>query len=94
LGWIAWDVGLLVDLGVRMAGNEVGGWVPGIVAVAIAVLSILCGKELARSLTGGIVRGLSVSPDGKKCPSAGMDGSLLLWELPAGEYLSPLNWSP
>src|SRR6266545_6973005 len=46
LGWIAWGVGLLVGLAVRLASDAEGGWVPGILAVAIAVLSIVCGKYL------------------------------------------------
>jgi hypothetical protein len=47
LGWIAWGVGLLVGVAIRLAADDVGGWGPGIMAVAIALVSILCGKYLA-----------------------------------------------
>ncbi len=47
LGWIAWGVGLAVGLAVRLAQGDVGGWVPGILAVVIALLSILGGKYLS-----------------------------------------------
>ena len=47
LGWIAWGVGVLVGLAIRFAAEDVVGWMPGILAVGIALLSILCGKYLA-----------------------------------------------
>jgi hypothetical protein len=48
LGWIAWGVGLIIGLGVRLANPDAyGGWVPGILAAVLAVPSLLGGKYLA-----------------------------------------------
>lgn len=47
IGWIAWGIGLLVGIAVRMgAGNE-AGFGPGAVAAIFAVASILAGKYAA-----------------------------------------------
>jgi len=59
IGWIAWGVGGLVGLCVRVAaGNEDEGPLPGVGAAAIAIGSVLLGKYLAihmavASIAGG-----------------------------------------
>src|SRR5687767_5093597 len=59
LGWIAWGVGLLVGLGVRLAADDIGGWRPGILAAVIALVSIVCGKYLTvRFLVSGAFAGV------------------------------------
>lgn len=51
IGWIAWGVGFIVGLGVRMgAGDTLHGVAPGLLATVIAVLAILGGKYAAVSL--------------------------------------------
>lgn len=56
IGWIAWGIGFLVGFGVRMfAGSEEGTGL-GILAAAIAVLSILAGKYAAATLIVGKVQ--------------------------------------
>ncbi len=45
VGWIAWGVGFLAGLGVRIAaGEEKEGVTPGIIAAAIAIGAVLLGK--------------------------------------------------
>lgn len=45
IGWIAWGIGFLVGLAVRLAaGDETQGFVPGVLAAAIAVAAIAGGK--------------------------------------------------
>ncbi len=50
IGWIAWGVGLLVGLGVRLVARENDGVNYGMIAVALAFLSIVLGKYLAVAL--------------------------------------------
>lgn len=51
IGWIAWGVGFLVGLGVRIAcGDSAEGVLPGGVAVVAAVLALLVGKYAAIQL--------------------------------------------
>lgn len=50
IGWIAWGIGALVGLGVRIASQEWHGPTPGAIAVAIALLSVVAGKFLVVSL--------------------------------------------
>jgi hypothetical protein len=51
IGWIAWGIGFLVGLAVRMgAGEEVEGTAPGVTAAVIAVLAILVRKYAAASM--------------------------------------------
>lgn len=51
IGWIAWGIGFLVGLAVRMgAGDENLGAAPGVTAAVVAVLAILVGKYAAASL--------------------------------------------
>jgi hypothetical protein len=47
IGWIAWLVGLLAGLGVRLAARESTGWAPGLLAAVIAVASVAAGKYFA-----------------------------------------------
>jgi hypothetical protein len=47
IGWIAWGVGLLVGLGVRLTAGEEDGPAPGVTAAIIAILAIVAGKYLA-----------------------------------------------
>jgi hypothetical protein len=48
VGWIAWGVGILTGLGVRLAaGDQNEGFVPGITAAVLALLSIVAGKYAA-----------------------------------------------
>lgn len=44
VGWIAWGVGFLAGLGVRLAAQEEDGWMPGAAATAAAVVSVLLAK--------------------------------------------------
>jgi hypothetical protein len=46
IGWIAWSIGGLVGLGVRFAAQDNDGYRFGIIAVVVAVLSIVAGKYL------------------------------------------------
>ncbi|HVJ85611.1 MAG TPA: hypothetical protein VM452_08195 [Caulifigura sp.] len=50
IGWIAWGIGVLVGIAVRMAAGATDGFGPGIVAAVIAVLSICGGKYAASAL--------------------------------------------
>lgn len=50
IGWIAWGVGFLVGVGVRMGSQEWDGAVPGMLAVVLAVLAVVGGKYAAVSL--------------------------------------------
>ena len=50
IGWIAWGIGVLVGIAVRMAAGSTDGFGPGIVAAVIAVLSICGGKYAASAL--------------------------------------------
>jgi hypothetical protein len=47
VGWIAWGIGFVVGFGVRLMASEDQGLLPGIIAVGIAVVSVLAGKYLA-----------------------------------------------
>jgi hypothetical protein len=44
IGWIAWGIGVLVDMAIRMAAGATQGWAPGFTAAVIAVLAIIGGK--------------------------------------------------
>jgi hypothetical protein len=44
VGWIAWGIGVLTGLGVRMAAQNNGGLLAGLVAGAVALLAIGAGK--------------------------------------------------
>lgn len=51
IGWIAWGIGALVGFCVRIASeHHEDGFLPGIIAAIISVLSICAGKYLAASL--------------------------------------------
>lgn len=61
VGWIAWGIGFVVGFGVRFMSAEEQGFMPGMIAVVIAVVSVLAGKyaavELAfRDLAGEMPR--------------------------------------
>lgn len=47
IGWIAWGIGLLVGIAVRMGAENEAGFGPGAVAAIFAVASILAGKYAA-----------------------------------------------
>jgi hypothetical protein len=47
VGWVAWGIGGLVGLAVRVTAREWEGAKPGVIAVGIALLSIVAGKYLA-----------------------------------------------
>lgn len=47
VGWIAWGIGFVVGFGVRFMADEDQGLLPGIIAVGIAIVSVLAGKYLA-----------------------------------------------
>lgn len=50
IGWIAWGVGVLVGIGVRLGGQDWQGAGPGSAAVVIAILAIAGGKYAAASM--------------------------------------------
>ena len=50
IGWIAWGMGFLVGLGVRLVARDNDGVNYGMIAVALAFLSIVLGKYLAVAL--------------------------------------------
>jgi hypothetical protein len=60
VGWIAWGIGFVVGLGVRIAAGEEDGYGPGLTAVVIAVLAVLAGKYAAVSLAVDKVLNLPV----------------------------------
>ncbi len=61
IGWIAWGVGFLVGVGVRMGAQEWDGAAPGILAVVLALLAVVGGKYAAASLmVSGIGADLAV----------------------------------
>src|SRR5262245_9387722 len=47
IGWIAWGVGALVGVGVRLAAGEEYGPKPGVTAAVIAILALIAGKFAA-----------------------------------------------
>jgi len=47
VGWIAWGIGGLVGLGVRIGSRDPGGAIAGMVAATIAIAAVLCGKYAA-----------------------------------------------
>lgn len=73
VGWIAWGVGGLVGLGVRMASDGHEGFFPALIAATISIISILLGKYLvvvllvnmfaAKIMGGDIPEGLEVNSD-------------------------------
>lgn len=50
IGWLAWGVGFLVGLGVRLGAQDWEGVAPGLLAVAVAMLAVVGGKYAAISL--------------------------------------------
>jgi len=45
VGWIAWGVGFLVGVGVRVsAGENEEGFAPGLTAAVVAIVAVLGGK--------------------------------------------------
>ena len=46
VGIVAWGIGFLVGFGVRAAASETVGWLPGILAVLIALGSVVAGKYI------------------------------------------------
>ena len=50
IGWIAWGIGALVGLGVRVASQEWDGVHPGVIAVIIAITSVVAGKYIVVTL--------------------------------------------
>jgi hypothetical protein len=50
VGWIAWGVGILAGLGVRMAAKEQVGFPPAMAATSMAILAILIAKFAVVSL--------------------------------------------
>ena len=50
VGWIAWGIGAIVGLGVRVGGQETDGLAPGALAVLIAILAIVASKYLVVSM--------------------------------------------
>lgn len=50
VGWIAWGIGFVVGLGVRVGAGEDDGPFPGIVAMLIAVLAIVGSKYLVTTM--------------------------------------------
>lgn len=47
VGWIAWGVGILAGLGVRLAAGEDDGFPPGVLAAVLALASVVAGKYIA-----------------------------------------------
>jgi len=61
VGWIAWGIGALVGIGVRVAAGEDEGWLPGASAVTVAVGSIALAKYIVVSLAvSGLADGFSI----------------------------------
>src|SRR5262245_35725197 len=50
IGWIAWGVGFVVGLGVRVAAGNESGFAPGITAAVLAVFALVVGKYAAVTL--------------------------------------------
>ena len=50
VGWVAWGLGALVGLGVRIMAGQDDGWALGFLAAGIAFVSLLGGKYLAVTL--------------------------------------------
>jgi hypothetical protein len=44
VGWIAWGIGVLAGMGVRIAAGEADGKTPGVIAAGMAIASVLLGK--------------------------------------------------
>lgn len=59
-GWIAWGIGALAGVGVRIVTDEEHGLLPGSVAVLAAVLALSMGK------VGGLYLDLNGKPDGQQ----------------------------
>jgi hypothetical protein len=58
IGWIAWGVGLLVGVCVRVsAGEHEEGFAPGLTAAVVAIVAVLGGKYAAYSMQAASVRG-------------------------------------
>jgi hypothetical protein len=58
ISWIAWGIGALVGIGVRIAAGEDAGELSGATAVVLALLSVLGGKYFATEL---MVRSVTAS---------------------------------
>ena len=57
----------------------------------VRLWDVVSGRELARGIASGELRGLSVAPNGKSFVTASLDGTLWEWELP--ETIDPLSGS-
>lgn len=91
IGWIAWGVGFLVGLGVRMGAQDLEGAVPGGLAVLLAVLAVVGGKYAAASLIVSKVvaeHGITISAEDMKQSIA---GEILEERKQKGP---PINWPP
>ena len=53
IGWVAWGIGGLVGLAVRITAREWEGFQPGAISVSVAVLAIVAGKYAAVHFTVG-----------------------------------------
>ena len=53
VGWIAWGVGFLAGVGVRIAAQDEEGLAPGLAATAVAVGAVFLGKYFVVSLAVG-----------------------------------------
>lgn len=73
VGWIAWGVGFLAGLGVRMAAGDEVGWSPGLAAVATAIASVSWAKYAVVSLAiSDMMGGVSTAPVTANVMVAGM----------------------
>lgn len=64
VGWIAWGIGFVVGVFVRVAaGESFEGPVPAVLAAGIAILSVLCGKYAAIHLAVSSVNLTEVAVD-------------------------------
>jgi hypothetical protein len=97
-GWVAWGIGLLVGLAVRMASHkdEGSGFFPGIVAVMLAILAIVAGKYAAvHFMIEQAVGNAAVDPKKPGPTDADMIANIADEVVDEFEEAKkPLNWPP
>jgi hypothetical protein len=95
IGWIAWGIGLLAGLGVRMAahpGEQDESAVRGVVAAAIAVTCILAAKYLVFHLVGNKQVQALVNADLPDETYVAMQADAIARQ--REEQGQPVNWPP
>lgn len=88
IGYVAWGVGLLVGLGVRLGADDLEGFVPGVLAASLAILAVCGGKYAVASIRAGEVTAkisTMVTEDGLRAADAAAE----MARRPAG---APAAW--